>query len=117
VRTLLEELRSRGFSVLLNSHLLCEVELVCDRVVILSRGEVASAGRPAELTRAGGIEVDTGQGVRQFPEASREDAPRIVASLVHEGVDVYEVRVLRSTLEDVYLEAVSESDTDAGSRP
>ncbi len=107
VRTLLEELRSRGIAVLLNSHLLSEIELVCDRVVILSRGKVAAAGRPGELTRAGGIEVDTGDGVRRFPDAAREDAPAIVASLVQEGTQVYEVRILRSTLEDVYLEAVS----------
>jgi ABC-2 type transport system ATP-binding protein len=108
VRTLLEELRARGIAVLLNSHLLSEVELVCDRVVILSHGRVVTAGRPEELTRAGGIEVETAAGVRQFPDAAREDAPVIVAALVHEGAKVYEVRVLRSTLEDVYLEAVQD---------
>ena len=46
VRGLLEELRRRGVAVLLNSHLLSEVELVCDRVVIIHRGEVVAAGRP-----------------------------------------------------------------------
>jgi ABC-2 type transport system ATP-binding protein len=107
IRTLLEELRSRGTAVLLNSHLLSEIELVCDRVVILSRGRVVAAGRPEELTRAGGVQVETGDGIRQFPDAGREDAPAIVASLVGAGAQVYEVRVLRSTLEDAYLEAVS----------
>jgi ABC-2 type transport system ATP-binding protein len=107
VRTLLEDLRARGIAVLLNSHLLSEVELVCDRVVILSRGHVVAAGRPDELTRTGGIEVETGEGLKRYPDAAREDAPGIVASLVRAGADVYEVRVLRSTLEDVYLEAVS----------
>jgi ABC-2 type transport system ATP-binding protein len=108
VRTVLEELRSRGIAVLLNSHLLSEVELVCDRVVILSRGLVVASGRPQELTQAKGVEVETGEGVKRFPSAGREDAPGIVASLVAEGVQVYEVRVLRSTLEDVYLEAVAQ---------
>ena len=108
VRTLLEELRSRGVAVLLNSHLLGEIELVCDRVAILSRGRVAAAGRPHDLTRAGGVEVETGDGVRRFPDATRDEAPSIVASLVHDGAEIYEVRVLRSTLEDVYLEAVSD---------
>ena len=107
IRTLLEDLRERGIAVLLNSHLLSEVELVCDRVAILSRGVVTAAGRPDELTRAGGIDVETGDGVRHFPDAQREDAPRIVASLVQSGAEVYEVRILRSTLEDVYLEAVA----------
>ena len=107
IRTLLEDLRSRGTAVLLNSHLLSEIELVCDHVVILLRGRVVAAGRPEELTRAGGVQVETGDGMRHFPDADREDAPAIVASLVQAGEQVYEVRVLRSTLEDVYLEAVS----------
>jgi ABC-2 type transport system ATP-binding protein len=106
VRELLEELRRRGVAVLLNSHLLSEVELVCDRVAIIARGEVVAAGSPSELSHAGGVEVETGAGVRRFPDARREDAPRLVRELVAEGEDVYEVRVLRSSLEDVYLEVV-----------
>ena len=106
VRELLEELRRRGVAVLLNSHLLSEVELVCDRVVILHEGRVVSEGRPAELARPGGVEVDTGDGVRSFESARREDAPAIVADLVAAGERVYGVRVLSSSLEDVYLEAV-----------
>jgi ABC-2 type transport system ATP-binding protein len=106
VRELLEELRRRGVSVLLNSHLLSEVELVCDRVAIIARGEVVAAGAPGELSQAGGVEVDTADGVRRFPEATRDDAPRIVRELVEAGEDVYGVRVLRSSLEDVYLEVV-----------
>ena len=106
VRELLEELRRRGVSVLLNSHLLSEIELVCDRVVILRDGRVVSEGRPAELARPGGVEVDTGDGVRNFDSARREDAPAIVAELVAAGERVYGVRVLSSSLEDVYLEAV-----------
>ena len=106
VRGLLEELRRRGTSVLLNSHLLSEVELVCDRVTIISRGRVVAAGSPAQLARPGGVEVETEEGVRRFPDAAREDAPRIVAALVAEGRRIYGVRVVRATLEDVYLEAV-----------
>ena len=54
VRLLLEELRGRGISVLLNSHLLSEIELVCDRVVILLRGEGRQprARRPSSAARA-----------------------------------------------------------------
>jgi ABC-2 type transport system ATP-binding protein len=110
VRGLLEELRRRGVAVLLNSHLLSEVELVCDRVVILNRGEVVAAGRPDELARPRGIEVDVDGGTRHYEGAGREDAPRIVAELVSAGESVYGVRVLRSSLEEIYLEAV-ESET------
>jgi ABC-2 type transport system ATP-binding protein len=108
VRALLEELRSRGVSVLLNSHLLSEVELVCDRVSIIARGAVVAAGTPAELAHAGGVEVETASGARVFPEARREDAPRIVRELVAAGEEVYGVRVLTSSLEDAYLEAVGD---------
>jgi len=105
VRTLLEELRARGISVLLNSHLLSEVELVCDRVVILLGGKVVAAGVPAELARARGIELET-DGGKRVVEGTREDVPRIVAEAVRAGDRVYGVRVLTSTLEEVYLEAV-----------
>jgi ABC-2 type transport system ATP-binding protein len=106
VRELLEELRRRGIGVLLNSHLLSEIELVCDRVVILSRGRVAAAGRPEDLSRPRGVEVDTDGGVRRYPDAGRDDAPRIVAELVAAGEPVYGVRVLSTTLEETYLTAV-----------
>ncbi len=106
VRAMLEQLRDRSIAVLLNSHLLGEVEQVCDRVVILSRGRVVAAGRPGELTQARGVEVQTGAGVKCFPDARREDVPKIVAELVHDREDVYEVTIIRSTLEDVYLQAI-----------
>jgi ABC-2 type transport system ATP-binding protein len=106
VRTLLEELRSRGTSVLLNSHLLSEIELVCDRVAILLGGRVVSEGSPAELARPRGVEIETDEGVRLFEGAAREDAPRIVSEVVAAGRKVYGVRVLTSTLEDTYIEAV-----------
>jgi ABC-2 type transport system ATP-binding protein len=106
VRGLLEELQRRGVAVLLNSHLLSEVELVCDRVVILHRGEVVTAGRPQELARPRGVEVDVDGGTRHYDDVTREDVPRIVAELVGAGESVYGVRVLTSTLEEIYLEAV-----------
>ncbi len=106
VRQLLEELRRRGVAVLLNSHLLSEVELVCDRVAIIARGRLIKAGTPEELAGASGVEVETGAGVRVFEGARRDDAPGIVAELVAAGERVYRVEVRHSSLEDVYLEAV-----------
>ena len=49
VRDIVLDLRSRGVAVLLNSHLIGEVERVCDRVVILDRGRVAASGSLVEL--------------------------------------------------------------------
>ncbi len=106
MRALLEELRARKIGVLLNSHLLSEVELVCDRVVILSRGQVVAAGRPEDLSRPRGVEIETDEGVRLFAEAGRDEVPGLVAAAVGEGRRIYGVRVLATTLEEEYLEAV-----------
>src|SRR5438067_13910823 len=92
VRELLERLRGRGVSVLLNSHLLSEVELVCDRVVILLAGKVVAAGTPGELANPRGIELETDRG-RRVVSGTREDVPRIVEKLVRAGERVYEARV------------------------
>jgi ABC-2 type transport system ATP-binding protein len=79
VRGLLEELRDRG---------------------------LVSEGRPAELTAAKGVEIETEQGLRSYPDAGREQVPGLVAALVAEGARIYGVHVRTSTLEEAYLEAV-----------
>ena len=106
VRELLERLRGRGISVLLNSHLLSEVELVCDRVTILLAGAVVAAGTPSELAKPRGVEIETDAGTELHTDAHREDVPKLVAGLVNQGRDVYRVHVLTSTLEEAYVEAV-----------
>jgi ABC-2 type transport system ATP-binding protein len=106
VRDLLQRLRSEGVAVLLNSHLLGEVERVCDRVAILIDGRITLEGATADLHRPRGLEVVTADGPRLIEGVERDDVPRIVADLVAKGEQVYEVRILASTLEDVYMEAV-----------
>src|SRR5690348_8105849 len=96
VRLLLEQLRDRGVAVLLNSHLLSEIELVCDRVAILLGGKLVAAGTPGELAEARGVEIETDEGVRVFEGSGRDDTPRLVAELVAAGRSVYGVRVLSS---------------------
>lgn len=110
VRDLLVGLREQGVGVLLNSHLLSEVELVCDRVVIVDGGRVVTEGPPEQLTSPGGVEVETADGVRRLPDARREDVPRIVRELVDGGTEIYGVRVVSGTLEDAYLAAVTGRD-------
>jgi ABC-2 type transport system ATP-binding protein len=106
VRLLLEEMRGRGVSVLLNSHLLSEIELVCDRVAILLGGELVAAGTPAELASPRGVELETDRGTELVARATRDDVPRLVANAVRDGRSIFGVRVLTSTLEDTYVEAV-----------
>jgi hypothetical protein len=69
---------------------------------------VVAAGSPSELSRPRGVELETDDGVRTIEGATREDTPRLVAEAVAAGRKVYGVRVLTSTLEDTYLEAVGD---------
>lgn len=108
VRALLEEIRARGITVLLNSHLLSEVELVCDRVMILSKGRIVAGGKPSELVSQRGVEIETDEGVKKFPDATRDDIPALVAHIVERGGRVYSVAQTKSNLEDFYIETVGD---------
>lgn len=113
--------KERGMTVLFNSHLLSEVELMCDRVSIIRGGEHVFQGKvndlrddrlglrisaePAEarleiITRFGGEEMPGGRVV--FPEEAT--VPEIVTALVQAGAQVSEITPVRRSLEDVYLE-------------
>ncbi|MHB8059256.1 MAG: ABC transporter ATP-binding protein [Gaiellaceae bacterium] len=108
MRLLLEELRSEGVAVLLNSHLLSEVELVCDHVVIVDRGRVVESGRLEELARPRGVEVELEGGPRLYEKMGRADVPKLIERLVAEGERIYGVSVRAATLEEVYLDVVAE---------
>jgi ABC-2 type transport system ATP-binding protein len=65
IRELVLELKRRGVTLFINSHLLMEVEMICDRVVIMSKGKIISEGSVDELTpRTGAVRFD----VRELPE-------------------------------------------------
>ena len=80
VRDLVLSLKSRGVAVLLNSHLIGEVERVCDRVVILDKGRVAASGTLAELLgqREVRLRLDTA-------DRRAEDRLRAAGSLTRSG--------------------------------
>ncbi len=125
VRDVVLSLRERGVAVLLNSHLIGEVERVCDRVVILDRGRVAAAGTLGELLgqrelrmrltgltpaaqerlAAVGATTRTGQEVTVALPADDDGAtvPRLVADLVALGVQVHAVEPGRISLEERLL--------------
>jgi ABC-2 type transport system ATP-binding protein len=108
VRAILEEIRSRGIAVLLNSHLLSEVELVCDRVIILLNGQVVARGKSADLVSQRGVRIETDRGVQTLPDARREDIPKLVADAVERGEQIYSVTPAKSSLEDFYIKTVGE---------
>jgi ABC-2 type transport system ATP-binding protein len=68
IRELMARLKEKGHTIFVNSHLLGEVELICDRVAILQRGQLIREGTIAELTaQKGRFEIGLAPGQR-FPE-------------------------------------------------
>ncbi|MEV4619588.1 ABC transporter ATP-binding protein [Asanoa sp. NPDC049573] len=122
VRDLLLSLRSRGVAVLLNSHLIGEVERVCDRVVILDKGRVAASGTLAELLgqrelrlRLSGVDAAAAARLAAAGEVTSAGddytvavddldlVPDLVADLVGLGVRVHAVEPGRISLEERLL--------------
>jgi len=122
IRLLIQQLnRERGLTVLFSSHLLSEVEQLCDRVAVLHRGRKIFDGRWESLATDGSqlrLEVDDWSKaavvVEQFagkvlPESRIElppaqDVGEFVAALVNSGVKVRAVEPQRRSLEQIYLE-------------
>jgi ABC-2 type transport system ATP-binding protein len=69
-------------------------------------GLIAAEGSPAALTQPRGVEIETDEGTRVLDGLGRAEVPRVVSDLVAAGREVYGVRLLRSTLEDAYVDAV-----------
>lgn len=124
IRRLADE---QGKTVFLSSHMLNEVEQVCDRVAIINKGTLVREGAVhdllAEQTR---LHVDAapmdkaiqiigerwtlqtnGSGV--LVEAGREDAPEIVRKLIEAGIEVFEVSPQRQSLEAFFLSVTQEA--------
>ena len=122
MRELIKRLnRERGLTMLFCSHLLSEVEHLCDRVAILNHGRLVFSGRWNEIARDGKrfrLDLDDWQkaapvlsrvkiiseGVIEI--ASNADISEIVGALVAAGVKVRAVEPLKVRLEDLYLETV-----------
>jgi ABC-2 type transport system ATP-binding protein len=104
VRALIERLRARGTAVFLNSHLLGEVERVCDRVCVVDRGRVVVEGTiDALLGAARGVRVLLDDGWHDYDVAPAE-IPDVVARLVAGGARVHAVEPKLVSLEERFLE-------------
>jgi ABC-2 type transport system ATP-binding protein len=68
-------MRQSGKTVFLSSHLLSEVELVCDRVAILNKGRLVALGKTSELLQSGDKSIIVARGVpaTAFPDATLEN--------------------------------------------
>lgn len=131
IRTLVTEAAEAGTTVFINSHLLMEVEMICDDIVILKDGEVLRRGTLEELTPSSDQVVIQMRGnevpmvlpslVRDFKAnlqgevmrlAMRADDQELNAALDclrKDGQLIIEVRRNRRTLEDVFIELVGET--------
>ncbi|MDB5027508.1 MAG: transporter-like protein [Candidatus Eremiobacteraeota bacterium] len=106
VRALIERLRAKGTTVFLNSHLLGEVERVCDRVCVVDRGCVVAEGPVDALTGARrGVRVRLDDGWRDF-DVTPAEIPDLIARLVGDGARIHAVEPNQTTLEDRFLALV-----------
>jgi ABC-2 type transport system ATP-binding protein len=126
VRDIIKAQRDRGATVLLNSHLLGEVEITCDRVAFIKDGEVVETRQVNETEeqttvsiRAVNVTTEVVNGLFQWSPAVRSEGerltltlsssvllPEVVRYLVAKGADVYEVTPQRLSLEERFLEIV-----------
>jgi ABC-2 type transport system ATP-binding protein len=145
IREMLSVLKSKGKTVLLNSHLLSELEMVCDRVSIMVQGLVSREGTLDQLTkdqRAITIEIeDTPDASTQlayavadgrFPDPDKVTIngnimklpvtdPRlampVIDTLRTRGVTVTALRPFRPTLEDLFIQAVTDPASGKAFKP
>ena len=134
VRAIIREARERGSAVFLNSHLLGEVERLCDRVAIINHGRVIAAGTLVDLLGESSVRMRVtglpGDGALEaalapFGALSADDdwltihpidpdrVPDAVAAVVALGGRVHAVDPGRRSLEDLFLGMVREDDPEA----
>ena len=127
VREIITSLRDRGKAVFLNSHLLSELEMICDSVAIIKGGRVVEQGTLAELLK-GRVEVEVtasqlngsmervvdglgrvlvSKGANVLVELDNEDMiPALAARIIEAGGKLYNLSRKKRTLEELFLGAV-----------
>lgn len=133
VRDVINELRAQGTAVFLNSHLLSEVEITCDRVAFVKNGrviremslhetangielELQIKNAPPELLRdlaQFGNNVRSLNGAIQLQIATEAKIPELNRWLVAQGADVYKIAMAKPSLESLFLQVMGE-DARAG---
>lgn len=127
VRELLLELKARGKTIFLNSHLLSELEQVCDRVVILIAGNVARTGKLSDMMRhtvqyritvdgdlssmqneLQRLEASIDGGAVVVPGQDRAKVNKIIDLLRSRGRMIESVAPMRLSLEDIFVQAMGE---------
>ena len=127
VRNLMLELARDGKSIFISSHILSEVEQVCDAISIIDKGRVVASGNTETLLtsnrtviKAEPVERVEAILAEHFPNAvletdgdaiivssRKEDTPEMIASLAARGVKIYEVFNKSTTLEDYFHQVIN----------
>jgi ABC-2 type transport system ATP-binding protein len=136
VRDIIRDLRVQGITVFLNSHLLSEIELTCDRVAFIRKGKILRVASLSELAsenvqinlRLGDPDRAILEGLKDFGSDVRLDKserlihmsltddstiPELVSWLVEQGQAVYELSPQRLSLEERFLQIVGDEMLDA----
>ena len=130
VREIIRQLKTRGTAVFLNSHLLSEVEQICDRLAVVDHGRVIATGTMSQIlgqdgavrVRVTGLPAADRVGLRTFGNLEDEGewltfrglapdrVPELVDEIVRQGGRVYAVEPRHETLEDRFLQLLKEQD-------
>src|SRR3989475_8501329 len=123
VREIIRTLKARGTAVFLNSHLLSEVEQICDRLAVVDHGRVIAAGAMSQIlgqdgavrVRVTGLPAGSRAAFVEFGRLEDEGewltfrglhpdrVPQLVSELVRQGGRIYAVEPRHETLEDRFL--------------
>ena len=141
MRRLIRDLAARGMTVLLSSHLLAEVEELCNRVAIIRRGRVAYQGSLAELRSQAGVSYrlrtsddelsvrvcraqpgiedvqEARDGGLSFSAAAEQAVGELTLALAESGALVFELSPRQATLEDLFFRLTEDSAASAGEEP
>ncbi|NEW57164.1 ABC transporter ATP-binding protein [Nocardia cyriacigeorgica] len=123
MRSLITDLAADGHTVLLSSHMLSEVQEICDRVGVISGGRLLTESTVTELRGASSLLVRAEPAELVFPairavigepvmftaagirvEAGADAAPKVARAVVESGADLLELRVDEKSLEEVFFE-------------
>jgi ABC-2 type transport system ATP-binding protein len=136
VRDIIKNLRAENITVFLNSHLLSEIELTCDRVAFIRQGSIVQVAALSELReesvqitiRVGQLtpeiieglsqfgtnaQLDDGNGQIQMALSDEEVIPKVASWLVNQGLEVYEISPLLLSFEDRFLQIVGDEMYDS----
>ncbi len=133
IRDILHGLKAKGTTIFLNSHLLSEVEMICDRVAILNKGDLIKEGNVHDLTQAENIfmvhtantlspeikqkvsQIDANAGVGDneiHTETQVETLNKIIDLLRANNINIKTINQKTSTLEELFINVINKDNTN-----